>query len=127
MEQLKHLLSLVTALGMLMSANVLLGVIIADLKTTFDKEKLKKGVKKAVAFALALVMVYIAGLCVPYFEVEYDGKMLTIIDALDTIFLGGIGLYVGKVMKNFYKFLTLKDSAESSPFDSIPAETALEE
>ena len=128
MEQLKHLLLLVTALVMLMGANVLLGAIIADLKMTFNKEVLRKGVKKAVAFALALVMVYVAGLCLPDIKlVEYEGEMVTIIDALDASFFVGFGVYAVKVFKNFYTLFTVKTSTNSNPFESIPDETGLEE
>lgn len=128
MEQLKHLLLLVTALVMLMGANVILGSIIAGLKKTFDKEVLKDGIKKAVAIAVAFVMVYIAGLCLPDIKlVEYKEEVLTIIDALDTSFLVGIGVYAGKVFKNIFTLFTVKTSEASSPFDSIPSETGLGE
>lgn len=128
MEQLKHLLLLVTALVMLMGANVLLGAVVAGLKKNFDKEVLKDGIKKALAIALALVMVYIAGLCLPDIKlVEYKNEVLTIIDALDASFLAGIIVYAGKVFKNIFTLFTVKTSSASSPFESIPVETELME
>ena len=125
------LLALLIALVCLIVANTILGVVIAGIKNDFKKEVLVRGLLKHSAIAFAIFLIYVAGCCVPNFQlVLIDGDALTLIDALDTGFASALGVYAAKVIKNLYILLTIdtKNTVEEmDPHASIPTLTELDD
>lgn len=125
-----EMMKLVCGLLLCMGANISLGVANADIKKEFDKETLVNGIKKAIAVVVALVMLYCAGVyCLPEVKLfEFNGELLTIVDALEAIFYAAIVLYGGEALVKVLKVFNLKSKVqEPEVVATIPEETAFEE
>ena len=123
-EALFKLVGLIISLVSFMLANIILGSILADLKNQFNKEVLIRGIKKAVAFAVALVLVYFGGLFIPDLAVVTIGTYsLTVIKALDTLFNLAVGTYAFKSIKNLGKILGVETNIDPVETMIEPSET----
>lgn len=104
--ELGKLIGLLISLLAFMIANIVFGSVLAEMKSKFDKEAFIKGIKKAVAVALGLSLVYFGGLFIPDLAVvEIGGMSLTVNNALDVIFTAGIVLYAYKALTNVAKLI----------------------
>ena len=102
------LLALSIALMCLILANVLLGSAIAEMKFEFKKEVFIAGVLKHVSIILGIVLIYIAGLCVPNLQlILVDERSLTLIELLDVGFVSALAVYAGKVAKNLFSLFSI--------------------
>lgn len=125
-----EMMKLVCGLLLCMGANISLGVASADIKKEFDKETLVNGIKKAIAVVIALVMLYSAGtMCLPEVKLfEFNGELLTIVDALESIFYVAIVWYGSEALFKVAKVLNLKSKIQEPEIvATIPEETAFEE
>lgn len=125
-----EMLKLVCGLLLCMGANISLGIACADIKKEFNKETLLNGIKKALAVVAGLVMLYCAGtMCLPEFKLfELNGEMLTIVDALGSIFYAAILLYGGEALIKLVKVFNLKSKIEEAAIvATVPEVTELDE
>lgn len=121
------LVALSIALLCLIIANTLLGAVIAGLKMQFKKEVLVRGILKHSAVALAIFLIYVAGLCVPNLQVTLiNENAATILETLDAGFLSALAYYAVKVFKNLFSLFGVKTEVqESTPSISVPIVTEL--
>ena len=123
-EALFKLVGLIISLVSFMLANIILGSILADLKNQFNKEVLIRGIKKAIAFAVALVLVYFGGLFIPDLAVVTIGTYsLTVIKALDTLFGMAVAMYAFKSIKNLGMVLGVDTKIDPVEVMIEPSET----
>lgn len=110
-NELLKLIGLLISLLAFMIANIIFGSVLAEMKNTWDKEALFKGIKKAIAIALGLTLVYFGGLFIPDLAVvDIGGMSLTVNNALDVIFTAGIVLYAYKALTNVAKLIGVETS-----------------
>lgn len=101
------MIKLVIGLLCVMSANILLGCTIANIKKEFNKGVLFNGILKAGMLILSSVLVYICGVLNPNITaIEINGKMLSLIEGVKLIMTTGI-IYYGALSLNKIA-LTLK-------------------
>ena len=125
---LEHkLFAMAVALVCLIIANTLLGAVIAGLKMQFKKEVLIRGILKHSSVALAIFLIYVAGLCVPNLQVTLiNENAATILEALDAGFLSALAYYAVKVFKNLFSLFGVKTEVqEITPTTSVPTVTEL--
>jgi riboflavin synthase alpha subunit len=126
--ELYKLIGLALALIIFMVANIVFGSAIASIKEEWNKEKLIKGIKKAIAIAIGFVLVYIGGLLVPDLAVvQINGTSLTVSMALDVLFTVAVVTYAYKSIKNGAELLGVSTSIETVATQDAPIETELNE
>ena len=92
------------ALPFAMAANILVGASLANLKHSFNKEVLWKGIWKALQIFGTIALLFAAGTLVPTFTVEGVG-VIEIGSTLNYIILGGLGYYSLAALKSLASLL----------------------
>ena len=124
MAELTKLIGLAVALIIFMVANIVFGSAIAAIKEEWNKEKMIKGIKKAIAIAIGFVLVYLGGLFIPDLTVvQINGSALTVTMALDVIFTLAVVMYACKSIKNGAELLGVSTSIDTAATQEMPLET----
>ncbi|TCX51913.1 MULTISPECIES: hypothetical protein [unclassified Dehalobacter] len=90
------LVKIALSLVLLICANILLGSMNAILARQFDKTKFVNGLLKGLVVALAILLVYVAGLLVPNIVImQIDGQDVTLVMALSMLLVASL-LFYGK-------------------------------
>lgn len=105
-----RMISYVSAIGLAMVVNVLLGVVKADHYDEFSKEVLIKSLKRYGTLLASVFGMMGISLLMPSFTFNFNGSDVTIATAMELIANAVLLLHVGKAIKNLLEVLQIKDT-----------------
>ena len=104
----------IISLACLMTANVVMGMKLADLKKEFKKKKLVGGISKAIFTLIGLALVYISTKVFPMEVANINGQDVTTLTGATILLKAANLLYAGKVLVKIKDMFTLE-----IPIDTI--------
>lgn len=104
-----NIVNIAIGLVLLMSGNILLGSTEAGLNGEFNLEKFIKGIVKAVAVALTLVLIYTAGVLNPeVIQIDLNGSSVNLVDGVNLLLTYWAWIYAKEVFKKLNNFTIAK-------------------
>ena len=121
---MEELLRFVIALTCFMAANVITGVIKANVQETFEWKTLLNGVLKYVLWLVSFILGVIAIGYFPDLEIQIGEEIVTLAQGIELLELTIIGVYAVKFFKNCYEYHEINKEVKEVDYGTTASEAS---